>query len=136
MKRLGLLLGTVMALVGLLGWVPVASAYASPGLSTISGVADTAKNEVCAGIGLAGNGCGDSGVQVSKALSAAITLLSVIVGIVAVIMVIIAGLKFVTSGGDANKVASAKNAIIYAIIGLVVVAASQMLVHFVFNQVK
>lgn len=135
MKRMGLLLGALVASIAVVGMAPVANAYALP-YATSSVVADTAKNDVCAGIGLAGNGCGDSGAQVSNALGVAVNLLSVIVGIVAVIMVIIAGLKFVTSSGDTNKVASAKNSLIYAIIGLVVVAASQMLVHFVFNQVK
>lgn len=117
-------------------FAPVGSAHALQ-IANPHMIADTAKNEVCAGIGLtSGGGCGDSGAQVTKALSAAVSLLSVIAGLVAVVMVIIAGLKFVTSGGDTNKVASAKSSIIYAIIGLVVVALSQMLVHFVFNQVK
>ena len=47
------------------------------------------------------------------------------------VMIIIAGFKYVTSGGDTNGVASAKNTIIYAIIGIVVAALGQILVHFV-----
>ena len=47
------------------------------------------------------------------------------------IMIIIGGFKYVTSGGDTNSIASAKNTIIYAIIGIVLAALGQILVHFV-----
>ena len=43
-----------------------------------------------------------------------------IVGIVAVIMLIIGGIKYVVSGGDSKKVTDAKNTVLYAIIGLVI----------------
>lgn len=135
MKRIALLISLAAIAFGLVAVVPVAPAHALavPGVHI---AADTAKNDVCAGIGLVGGGCGDNGAQVNRAVAAAITLLSIAVGIVAVVMVIVAGLKFVTSGGDSNKVAGAKNAIIYAIIGLVIVATAQLIVHFVFNQVQ
>src|SRR4029077_20357094 len=51
-----------------------------------------------------------------------VNILSVIVGVVAVIMIIWGGFKYITSGGETGKVTSAKNTIIYAIIGLIVVA--------------
>lgn len=54
-----------------------------------------------------------------------------IVGIISVIMIVYGGFKYITSGGDSSKVTSAKNAIIYAIIGLVIVAAAQFIVKFV-----
>jgi hypothetical protein len=54
---------------------------------------------------------------------------------VAVIMIIVGGLKYITSGGDSNNVSSAKSTIIYAIIGLVVVALAQFIVQFVLNKV-
>ena len=135
MKRIALLLSLTALAVGVIALLPTVTAHAVavPGVQI---AADTAKNDVCAGIGLVGGGCGDNGAQVNRAVAAAITLLSIAVGIVAVVMVIVAGLKFVTSGGDSNKVAGAKNAVIYAIIGLVIVATAQLLVHFVFNQVN
>ena len=42
-----------------------------------------------------------------------------IVGIIAVIMLIIGGIRYVTSGGDAKKVTDAKNTVLYAIIAAV-----------------
>jgi hypothetical protein len=63
-----------------------------------------------------------------------VNVLSVIVGIVAVIMIIIGGFKYITSGGDSGSITSAKHTIIYAIVGLVVVALSQFIVRYVLDQ--
>ena len=60
-----------------------------------------------------------------------INIFSIIVGIVAVIMIIVGGLKYITSGGESSNVSGAKNTIIYAIIGLIVVALAQFIVRFV-----
>jgi hypothetical protein len=49
-------------------------------------------------------------------------------------MIVFGGFKYITSGGDSNNVSGAKNTIIYAIIGLVIVALAQLIVHFVLNQ--
>lgn len=71
---------------------------------------------------------------VDNLLKRVINLLSIIVGIAAVIVIIIAGLRFVTSGGSTEDTASAKSAIIYALVGLIVVALAQFIVHFVLKQ--
>ncbi|MGH7156729.1 MAG: pilin [Candidatus Saccharimonadales bacterium] len=63
-----------------------------------------------------------------------VTVLSVLVGVAAVIMIIIAGLRYVTSAGSAEGAKSARNMLLYAIIGLVIVALAQIIVHFVLNQ--
>lgn len=60
-----------------------------------------------------------------------INIFSVIVGVIAVIMIIVGGLKYITSGGDSGNVSSAKNTIIYALVGLVIVALAQFIVRFV-----
>jgi hypothetical protein len=61
-------------------------------------------------------------------------IISVVVGIVAVIMIIYAGFRYVTSGGKDDSVKGAKNTILYAVIGLVVVALAQIIVHFVLSK--
>lgn len=79
-----------------------------------------------------GGNCGTaSGINLSKVIRGVITLLSVIAGIAAVIMIIISGLKYITSNGDSQAVSSAKSTLIYAIVGLVVVAVAQFIVRFV-----
>lgn len=98
------------------------------------------KNAVCEGVGLTGGsaGCGtkaESEAGVSNVVKAAINVFSVVVGVIAVIMVIIGGLKYITSSGDSNSISSAKNTVLYAVIGLVIVAMAQVIVRFVLNRV-
>ncbi len=54
-----------------------------------------------------------------------------IVGIIAVIMLIIGGIRYVISGGDAKKVTDAKNTVLYAIIGLIIAFLAFAIVNFV-----
>lgn len=54
-----------------------------------------------------------------------------IVGIIAVIMLIVGGIKYVVSGGDSKKVTDAKNTVLYAIIGLVISFLAFAIVNFV-----
>lgn len=56
-----------------------------------------------------------------------------IVGIVAVIMLIIGGIRYVTSGGDAKKVTDAKNTVLYAVIGLIISLLAFAIVNFVIS---
>lgn len=63
-----------------------------------------------------------------------VNLISMIVGIVAVIMIIVGGFRYVTSAGNQEKTKSAKNTILYALIGLVVVALAQTIVAFTLNK--
>lgn len=72
---------------------------------------------------------------VNNILSTVINIFSLVVGVVAVIMIIVGGLKYITSGGDSGNVSGAKNTILYAIIGLVIVALAQIIVRFVLNRV-
>ncbi len=48
-------------------------------------------------------------------------------------MIIIGGFRYVTSGGDSNSVSGAKNTIIYALVGLIIVAVAQVLVQYTVN---
>jgi hypothetical protein len=110
----------------------VALVHAEPALAA-------AKDEICAGVGAASGGSGCSTPKdsptVNSVINTVINILSVFVGIVAVIMIIFAGFKYVTSGGDSSKISSAKNALIYAVVGLVVAALAQVIVRYVVNQV-
>ena len=54
-----------------------------------------------------------------------------IVGIIAVIMLIIGGIKYLVSGGDAKKVTDAKNTVLYAIIGIVICFFAYAIINFV-----
>jgi hypothetical protein len=71
--------------------------------------------------------------RVNNIIHRIVNLLSVLVGVVAVIMIIVGGLRYVTSGGSDSSVSAAKNTILYAVIGLVIVAMAQIVVHFVLS---
>jgi ABC-type Fe3+-siderophore transport system permease subunit len=57
-----------------------------------------------------------------------------VVGGLSISMIVVSGLRFITSGGDSNKVSSAKSALIYALVGIAVAALAQALVHLVLYQ--
>ncbi len=82
----------------------------------------------------AGGGSGDSS-RINDVVELAINIFSIVVGVAAVIMIIVAGLKYVTSSGDSTSTASAKNTILFAVIGLIVVSLAQILVRFVLDKV-
>jgi hypothetical protein len=69
--------------------------------------------------------------SVNSTVALVINIFSWIVGVISVIMIIWGGFKYITSGGDSNNVTAAKNTILYAIIGLVIVALAQVIVRFV-----
>ncbi len=76
----------------------------------------------------------DASERVNNIIETVINVFSIVVGVVSVIMIIIGGLKYITSGGDSGNVTGAKNTILYAIIGLVVVALAQVIVRFVLQK--
>ncbi|MBQ6375532.1 hypothetical protein IJJ37_01190 [Candidatus Saccharibacteria bacterium] len=52
-------------------------------------------------------------------------------GVVALVFVVIGGIGYVTSAGDATKLQKSKNTILYALIGLVIVAVAELFVSFI-----
>jgi hypothetical protein len=80
---------------------------------------------------IAGN---DATSKINNIVHTIVNLLSAVVGIVAVIMIIVGGFRYITSGGNDTSVTSAKNTILYAVIGLVVVALAQLIVRFTLSK--
>ena len=58
-------------------------------------------------------------------------ILIYIVGAVAVIMLIIGGLRYVVSQGDSAAVKQAKDIILYGVIGVIVAIVAYAIVHFI-----
>lgn len=84
-----------------------------------------------------GGVCPDTNPEdsVNALVAQIINILSWAVGVISVIMIMVGGFKYVTSNGDNSKVTSGKNTIIYALIGLAIVALSQIIVQFVLDLV-
>ena len=127
MLKRALLIG--LSLIGLATSVMVLQA---PALT----FAATPQDEVCGGIKSA-SGSSDctSSVSLTTVVRNAIKIFSILIGVVAVIMIMVGGFKYITSGGDSSSISSAKSTILYAIIGLVVAALSQAIVFFVLKKV-
>ncbi|CAN5400066.1 hypothetical protein BH10PAT3_BH10PAT3_5490 [soil metagenome] len=66
----------------------------------------------------------------------AVRIVTLLTGIASVIVIIISGLKYITSNGDSNSINSAKNTMLYAIIGVVVSLMSQAIILFVLNKLN
>jgi cytochrome bd-type quinol oxidase subunit 2 len=73
----------------------------------------------------------DGSDSFTKLVQQIVNIFSLIVGAVSVIMIIYGGFRYITSGGDSNGVTAAKNTILYAVIGLVIVALAQIIIRFV-----
>jgi hypothetical protein len=64
-------------------------------------------------------------------LAKILTIVFTIIGAMALLFMIIAGLRYITSAGDPAKVATAKNQILYTAIGLIIAASAAAVVNFV-----
>ena len=118
--------------------------FSAPGLAAaqtapLSIMAIQGQSAACSGLDqLGGTSCDNNGNtpgqnQIATVAKTIVNIISFITGIAAVIMIVVAGVRFIASGGDSQATAGAKNMLIYAIIGLVVVALAQAIVHFVLN---
>lgn len=126
MKKFLMTFGLTIVLIG--------GGLALPSMS----YAQNAQQDICQGV-TANSGsnstCTVSGPSVSDIINDVANLLSAVVGIAAVIMIVISGFRYVTAGGDPGKISGAKDALIYALVGLVIAAFAQFLVKFVLNKV-
>lgn len=59
---------------------------------------------------------------------------SAIVGATSVVMVIAGGFRYIISGGNPDAVRSARNSILYAVVGLVIVVMVQVVVRFILDK--
>lgn len=99
-------------------------------------LAASSKDQVCTGANAVGGGSGCSGGEsdLNRVITVFLNLFSVILGIIAVVMIMYGGYKYITANGDSGNITSAKHTIIYALIGLVVVALAQSIVRFVLDK--
>ena len=83
----------------------------------------------------AGASCGKTNnLELLSSIRVVTNTLLFIVGIAAVIVIVIGGLRYIVSGGDPKGTAGAKDSILYAVVGLVVALLAFAIVNFVLNQ--
>ena len=99
----------------------------------------TPASDACSGIQLVDPGakCNDAAASQSAfsgILKTVINVFSIVIGAVSVVMIIIGGFRYIISGGDSSATKSAKDTILYAVVGLAVVIFAQTIVRFVITR--
>ena len=121
----GLLLVPALALALGFAAVPFAQPAAAFDQSIDDG-ANSAKGEGQSDCLFAGGDCANTPI-----FQTITNVLLFIVGAISVIMLIIGGIRYTVSGGDSTAVTSAKNTILYAVIGIIVSLLAFAIVNFV-----
>lgn len=98
------------------------------GCSSVPGESAT---DVCKSASSAGS----TSVLVTS-LKTIFNILSFVIGIAAVIMLVIGGLKLIASQGDPSNVKSGRDTITYSLVGLAAAALAQVIVVFVLNKLS
>ncbi|MBP6041433.1 hypothetical protein KA529_00215 [Candidatus Saccharibacteria bacterium] len=142
-RTLSLALFVFMALSGFVAMTPLslavsaAPAAPSPGAPAAASSGPSSAQLACEGTGatydVATKTCGSTGKALfgpGGIVSKVINTLLFLVGGLAVLMVIVGGIRYVVSAGDQNAVTAAKNTILYAIIGLVIAFLAYGIVQF------
>ncbi len=126
MKKLKNLVMSLSLMFGLVG-APLLATQAVSAANPAVQPANTI-SQLKSGVNKAG-GSGQPGL--TSTVKKIINVLLFLIGLIAVIMIIIGGLRYTTSAGDSNAASGAKNTIIYAVVGLIVAIVSYGIVNFV-----
>lgn len=119
MKKFKLILASFLAIVGIATAVTV-PAYAQPSKEIRDGV----------------SAAGSDPITLQTRIKQIVNTMLFLLGVIAVIMIVIGGIKYTTSNGDAAAVTSAKNTVLYSAVGLVVAILAYAIVNFVLDAFK
>ena len=108
----------------------VAAPITSSIFQQTSYVAASAAEEIKSGYEAAGGDDSDSN-DLTSIVGTIVNTMLFIVGVLAVIMIIYSGIRYITAHGDKGQVESAKNTLIYSIVGLVVAIVAYAIVNWV-----
>ncbi len=76
----------------------------------------------------------NSGSDVNTIAGNIVSTLLFVAGLLAVIVIIYSGIKYMTANGDKQKIESAKSTLIYAIVGLVIAIVAYAIVNYVISK--
>ncbi len=102
------------------------------------------KDQACGAAGTAdisnctssGNGDAAATSLAQKISSNIVNVFSLIIGVVAVIMIMVGGFRYIISNGDSNSLKGAKDTIIYALVGVVIALFAQVIARFVLAKMQ
>ncbi len=126
MKKLFVSVFTLLALIfAVSALVPHAAHAAVDVFQNCGGNADTA---IC-------KATGDKLFGPNSIWTKILNALIYVTGSVSVLMIVIGGLRYAISGGDQGSISSAKNTILYAVVGLVLSVMGYAIVNFVLSRI-
>ncbi len=130
MKKL--LLNVVAAVLTVLAMSGVATMSPAYAVTCLDGV--TVKDKITDCPEYAGTEIADT-ADLTSIVHTIINIIIGIVGFVAVVVMILGGISFITSQGDTTKVTKARNTILYGVVGLIVALLAFAIVNFVLSSV-
>ena len=125
MKKILITFGLIIAIVG--------SFIMTAGIYENKAYAESASDLIRKGADSTGQQDSRSAGDIAKDV---VNIMFFIVGVMAVIMIIWGGIRYVLSAGNSAALTSAKNTIMYAVIGLIVAILAYTIVNFVINTVS
>ena len=146
MKKIATLLVSAIAVlgIGVVALMPT-SVYAAPTTPFDCSKAGSAQKVVACGACQAEEGsswdsdngtCTRASQDLSGTVKTVINVMLFIIGILSVIMIVYGGIRYTISRGKQEDITSAKNTIMYAVVGLVVAILAFSIVNFVVGNVK
>ena len=104
-------------------------------LVSVTSVAADSKSDAQSAVSSIGGGSGSDTTELPAKIKSIITILLFVVGVAAVIMIIIGGIRYTTSNGDSSQTTAAKNTVLYAVVGLVIAVMAFAIVNWVIGKV-
>ena len=90
----------------------------------------------CDGPGAGTAVCKSKSDDAPSMMKTVINIMFYLLGIIAVIMIIVGGIRYTTSNGDPGAVKGAKDTILYSVIGLIIAILSFAIVNFLLARLK
>lgn len=132
LKRVVLGLLSMLVIGGACMPLPALAQTPDDPLKAACAAGNTADSAICKDRTTTGNPItGSNGIIVKAS-----RIVGVITGVAAVIVITVSGIRYATSTGDGNAVNGAKNAILYAVIGLVVSVLAPIIIQFVLSRIN
>jgi hypothetical protein len=129
MKKIKLVFASLLFAVGV---------YAGgAALVALPAAAQTPEQSACEGSGgsWSGSTCTHGTRTVTGTIRSVGNIIIFVIGAISVLMIIIGGLRYTISNGDQGALTSAKNTILYAIVGLIVSLMAYAIVNFVLTNI-
>lgn len=83
--------------------------------------------------GVDASGGADNGGGLGDQVKTIVNVLLYILGAIAVVMIVIGGIRYTTSNGDSSNIKSAKDTILYSVVGLIVAILAYSIINFVLS---